>query len=45
MPAVVEPATYSLAATVVVVSACVSGLIVRHRLDRLDLVSALKAKE
>jgi putative ABC transport system permease protein len=45
IPAVVEPATYSLAATVVVVSACVSGLIVRHRLNRLDLVSALKAKE
>lgn len=45
IPVVVEPATYSLAATVVVVSACISGLIVQHRLDRLDLVSALKAKE
>jgi putative ABC transport system permease protein len=45
IPVVVEPATYSLAATVVVVSACVSGLIVRHRLDHLDLVAALKAKE
>jgi putative ABC transport system permease protein len=45
IPAVVEPATYSLAATVVVVSACVSGLIVRRRLDHLDLVSALRAKE
>ena len=45
IPAVVEPATYSLAATLVVVSACVSGLIIQYRLDRLDLVSALKAKE
>lgn len=45
IPASVEPATYSLAATVVVVSACVSGLIVRHRLDRLDLVAALKTRE
>ncbi len=45
IPASVGPATYSLAATVVVVSACVSGLIVRHRLDRLDLVAALKTRE
>lgn len=45
IPAAVGPATYSLAATVVVVSACVSGLIVRHRLDRLDLVAALKTRE
>lgn len=45
IPVAVGPATYSLAATVVVVSACVSGLIVRHRLDRLDLVAALKTRE
>jgi putative ABC transport system permease protein len=45
IPAVAEPATYSLAATVVVVSACLSGLIVRRKLDRLDLVAALKTKE
>jgi putative ABC transport system permease protein len=45
VPVLVEPATYSLAATAVVVSACLSGLIVRHRLDHLDLVSVLKAKE
>lgn len=45
VPAVVEQATYSLAATVVVVSACLSGLIVRHRLDHLDLVAVLKARE
>jgi len=45
VPVLVEPATYSLAATAVVVSACLSGLIVRHRLDHLDLVGVLKAKE
>jgi putative ABC transport system permease protein len=45
IPVLVEPATYSLAATAVVVSACLSGLIVRHRLDHLDLVGVLKAKE
>jgi putative ABC transport system permease protein len=45
VPMVVGPATYSLAAAVVVVSACLSGLIVRHRLDHLDLVAVLKAKE
>lgn len=45
VPVLVEPATYSLAAAAVVVSACLSGLIVRHRLDHLDLVAVLKAKE
>lgn len=45
IPPVIEAATYSLAASVVVVSACLSGLIVRHRLDHLDLVAVLKAKE
>jgi putative ABC transport system permease protein len=44
VPVIVEPATYSLAAAVVV-SACLSGLIVRHRLDHLDLVAVLKTKE
>jgi putative ABC transport system permease protein len=45
IPVLVGPSTYSLAATVVVVSACISGLIVRHRLDHLDLVGVLKTKE
>jgi putative ABC transport system permease protein len=45
VPVIVEPATYSLAAATVVVSACLSGLIVRHRLDHLDLVAVLKTKE
>jgi len=45
VPVIIEAATYSLAASVVVVSACLSGLIVRHKLDRLDLMAVLKAKE
>lgn len=45
IPVVVEPATYSLAAAVVIASACLSGLIVRRKLDRLDLVAVLKARE
>lgn len=45
IPHVVGSATYSLAALVVVASAFVSGLIVRRRLDHLDLVEVLKAKE
>ena len=45
VPVVVEPRTYALAATVVLVSACLSGLIVRRKLDHLNLVAVLKTKE
>jgi putative ABC transport system permease protein len=45
IPVIVEPGTYSLAAAVVVLSAFLSGLIVRHRLDHLDLIAVLKTKE
>jgi len=45
VPVVVGAQTYALAATVVLVSACLSGLIVRHKLDHLDLVAVLKTKE
>lgn len=45
IPLVFEPATYSFAATVVLISAAVSGLIVRRKLDHLDLVAVLKTKE
>lgn len=45
VPLVVSSTTYSMAAAVVVVSACLSGLIVKYRLDRLDLVAVLKARE
>ncbi len=45
VPVVIEPGTYSLAATVVLVSAVFSSLVVRRRLDRLNLVEVLKTKE
>ncbi|MBN2437188.1 MAG: ABC transporter permease [Deltaproteobacteria bacterium] len=45
VPLVIEPGTFSLAAAVVLVSASVSGLIVRHKLDHLDLVAVLKTRE
>ena len=44
-PFVVEPGTYSFAATVVLTSACISALTVRRKLDHLDLVAVLKTKE
>ncbi|UCE89195.1 MAG: ABC transporter permease, partial [Pseudomonadota bacterium] len=45
VPLIVEPATYALAAVVVLGSALVSGLIVRRRLDHLDLIAVLKTRE
>jgi len=45
IPVVIQAETYTLAATVVLISACLSGLIVRHKLDHLDLVEVLKTKE
>ena len=45
IPLVVHPATYAFATTVILVAALLSGLIVRRKLDHLDLVSVLKSKE
>ena len=45
IPLVIEPKTYALAAAVVLASASISGLIVRHKLDHLDLVEVLKTRE
>jgi len=45
LPHVIAPATYSLSALIVVASAVVSGLILNYRLNRLDLVEVLKARE
>lgn len=45
VPLVVRPATFAMAATVTLVSALVSGLVVRRRLDTLDLVAVLKTRE
>jgi len=45
IPLVVGRRTFGLAALVVIVAAIGSGLLVRRRLDHLDLVAVLKAKE
>jgi putative ABC transport system permease protein len=45
MPLVVEPGTYAFALLVFLAAATVSALLVRRRLDRLDLVEVLKARE
>ena len=45
IPLVINSTTYGLAALVVIIAALGSGLAVRRRLDHLDLVAVLKAKE
>jgi putative ABC transport system permease protein len=45
VPAVIFPSTYSFAATVVLVAAVISGLMVNRKLAHLDLVAVLKARE
>jgi len=44
-PMIITPATYAFAATVVLISALISGFVVRRRLDHLDLVEVLKTRE
>jgi putative ABC transport system permease protein len=44
-PLVVRPDTYGFAVSVVLVSALLSGLVVRRRLDHLDLVAVLKSRD
>ena len=44
-PVIVDPATYAWSAIVVVAAGAASALIVRRRIDRLDLVGVLKARE
>jgi putative ABC transport system permease protein len=45
VPLQIEMKTYAVAAAVVLASASVSGLIVRRKLDTLDLVEVLKTRE
>jgi len=45
LPLVINDASYALAAVVVLVSAVVSSLVVRRKVDHLDLVAVLKTKE
>lgn len=42
---VLEPDTYAFAATVTLAAVTLSGLAVRRRLDRLDLIAVLKTRE
>jgi putative ABC transport system permease protein len=44
-PLVIERGTYAFAAVVVLAAAAVTGLVVRRRVDRLDLVEVLKSRE
>lgn len=45
MPLVISPRTYAVAALTVLVASAVSALVVRRRLDRLDLIAVLKTRE
>jgi putative ABC transport system permease protein len=45
IPLVVERATFAISSLVVLVVAVISALIVRRRIDRLDLVRVLKTRE
>jgi putative ABC transport system permease protein len=44
-PVVIRPRTYAWAAIAVVAAGLASGWVVRRRIDRLDLVAALKTRE
>lgn len=45
IPLIIESASYAFSATVVLVSAILSSLIIWHRLKQLDLVAVLKTRE
>jgi putative ABC transport system permease protein len=45
LPLVIERSTYAWASVVVLVAAALSALIVRRRVDRLDLIEVLKTRE
>jgi len=45
VPLVLEPNTFAFAAAVVLASALVSGLMMWHKLKRLDLIGVLKTRE
>jgi putative ABC transport system permease protein len=44
-PVVLSARTYAFAVIVVLISSAASGLLVRRRLDRLDLIGVLKTRE
>ena len=44
-PVVIEPSTYASAALIVLAAGVASALLVRRKIDQLDLVSVLKVRE
>ena len=45
VPLIIEPHTYATAALVVIIASILSSLVVRSKLDHLDLIAVLKTKE
>lgn len=45
LPLVITPASYTFAFVVIMAAALISGGIIRHQLNRLDLVAVLKTRE
>jgi putative ABC transport system permease protein len=45
IPPIVAPRSYAIAALIILVAGAISALIVRRRIDQLDLVSVLKTRE
>jgi len=45
VPVVIEPASYAIAAFIVMGAAAVSAFVVRRRIDALDLVMVLKTRD
>ena len=45
MPLVLEPNVFVYSTAVVIVAAALSGLVVRRRIDRLDMIAVLKTRE
>ncbi len=45
VPLVIDPQTYGIAVAIALVSALISGFLVRDRLDHLDLIAVLKTRE
>ena len=45
IPLKIEPSTYGLAVIIALAATLISALIVRHRLDHLDLIEVLKTRE
>jgi putative ABC transport system permease protein len=45
IPLVIEHSTYAFATTIIIIASLLSGLVVRRKLDHLDLIAVLKAAE